>query len=88
MPILRGTRVQADCIVENYEDGSPVEEISENFAIPETVIRELLTLRHRSDGTFGLEGWNDATLNTASAFELSSELYLVRSVPLTWRRGR
>ncbi len=43
VPILKGTRVQADSIVENYEDGSPVEEISENFAIPETTIRELLT---------------------------------------------
>jgi uncharacterized protein (DUF433 family) len=43
VPILKGTRVQADSILENYEDGSPVEEISENFAIPETTIRELLT---------------------------------------------
>ena len=43
VPILKGTRVQADSIVENFESGSPVEEISENFAIPETAIRELLT---------------------------------------------
>ncbi len=43
VPILKGTRVQADSIVENYEGGSPVEEISENFAIPEKTIRELLT---------------------------------------------
>jgi uncharacterized protein (DUF433 family) len=42
VPILKGTRVQADSIVENYESGSPVEEISENFAIPEGAIRELL----------------------------------------------
>jgi uncharacterized protein (DUF433 family) len=42
-PILKGTRVQADSIVENYEGGSPVEEISENFGIPQTTIRELLT---------------------------------------------
>jgi uncharacterized protein (DUF433 family) len=41
-PILKGTRVQADSILENYEGGSPVEEISENFGIPETTIRELL----------------------------------------------
>lgn len=27
VPILKGTRVQADSIVENYEGGSPVEEI-------------------------------------------------------------
>jgi uncharacterized protein (DUF433 family) len=42
-PILKGTRVQADAIVENFEGGSPVEEIAENFAIPESTIRELLT---------------------------------------------
>ena len=42
VPILKGTRVQADSIVENFEDGSPVEEISENFAIPETTIRAVL----------------------------------------------
>jgi uncharacterized protein (DUF433 family) len=41
-PILKGTRVQADSIVENFEDGSPVEEIAENFAIPESAIREIL----------------------------------------------
>ena len=42
-PILKGTRVQADAIIENFESGSPVEEIAENFAIPESTIRELLT---------------------------------------------
>jgi uncharacterized protein (DUF433 family) len=41
-PILKGTRVQADAIVENYESGSPVEEIAENFAISEGMIREVL----------------------------------------------
>ncbi len=41
-PILKGTRVQADAIVENYEGGSDVEEIAENFDIPESTIRELL----------------------------------------------
>jgi uncharacterized protein (DUF433 family) len=41
-PILKGTRVQADAIVENYEGGSPVEEIAENFAISQKSIRELL----------------------------------------------
>ncbi len=47
VPILKGTRVQADSIVENYEGGSPVEEISENFAIPEATIRELLSFAAR-----------------------------------------
>jgi len=42
VPILKHTRVQADAIVENYESGSPVEEISENFRIPESTIREVL----------------------------------------------
>jgi uncharacterized protein (DUF433 family) len=42
VPILKGTRVQADSILENYEWGSPGEEIAENFGIPEAVIRELL----------------------------------------------
>jgi uncharacterized protein (DUF433 family) len=43
VPIVKGTRVQADAIVENYEDGSPVEEIADNFDIPETTIRQLLS---------------------------------------------
>jgi len=42
VPILKGTRVQADSIVENYTDGSPVEEIADNFDIPEQTIRALL----------------------------------------------
>ena len=36
VPILKGTRV------ENFEEGSPAEQISENFAIPETTIRPVL----------------------------------------------
>jgi uncharacterized protein (DUF433 family) len=47
VPILKGTRVQADSIVENYAGGSPVREISENFGIPEATIRELLTFAAR-----------------------------------------
>ena len=42
VPILKGTRVQADAIVENYEGGSDVAEIAENFALSEVLIRELL----------------------------------------------
>ncbi len=42
VPILKGTRMQADSIVENYESGSPVEEISYNFSIPEDKILALL----------------------------------------------
>lgn len=42
VPILKHTRVQADSIVENFESGSPVDEISENFSIPEDTIRAVL----------------------------------------------
>jgi uncharacterized protein (DUF433 family) len=41
-PILRGTRVQADSIVQNYEGGESVEEIAYNFSIPESAVREVL----------------------------------------------
>ena len=34
VPIVKGTRVQADAIVVNYESGSDVDEIAENFAVP------------------------------------------------------
>jgi uncharacterized protein (DUF433 family) len=41
-PILKGTRMPADGIVENYRNGSPVEEIADNFEIPEEGVRDLL----------------------------------------------
>jgi uncharacterized protein (DUF433 family) len=43
VPILKGTRVQADAIVENFEGGSPIEEIAENFTIAESTIRGILS---------------------------------------------
>ena len=43
VPILKHTRVQADAIVENYKSGSPVEEIADNFDIPEGAIRDVLS---------------------------------------------
>ena len=46
-PILKGTRVQADSILENYESGSPVEEISENFGVPVATIQEVLAFAFR-----------------------------------------
>jgi uncharacterized protein (DUF433 family) len=52
VPILRGTRVQADSVVENFENGSPVEEISENFAIPEATVREVLAFAARKRKQF------------------------------------
>ena len=32
-PLLKGTRLPADTVLENYEGVSPVEEIAENFDI-------------------------------------------------------
>jgi uncharacterized protein (DUF433 family) len=46
-PILKGTRVQADSVIENYEDGSPIEEIAENFAVSEETIRVLIAYAAR-----------------------------------------
>lgn len=42
VPLLKGTRLPAETIVENYEGGSPIEEIVENFDVPEQTIREIL----------------------------------------------
>jgi len=43
VPILKHSRVQADAIVENFEGGSPIEEISENFSIPAETIAAVLS---------------------------------------------
>jgi uncharacterized protein (DUF433 family) len=50
VPILKGTRMQADSIVENYESGSPVEEISDNFRIPQETIRAVLAYAQQKQG--------------------------------------
>jgi uncharacterized protein (DUF433 family) len=51
VPILKRTRVQADSIVENFEDGSTVEEIADDFDIPGNVVRELLAYAKQQDPT-------------------------------------
>ena len=43
VPLLKGTRLPADTVLSNYEAGSPIEEISDNFDMPEQTIRDLLT---------------------------------------------
>jgi uncharacterized protein (DUF433 family) len=48
VPIVKGTRVQADSIVENFDGGSSIAEISENFSIPESTIRALLKFAGKS----------------------------------------
>jgi len=42
-PVVKGTRILADTIVEDFELGSPVEEIAENYpSLPADKIRELI----------------------------------------------
>ncbi len=43
VPLVKGTRMPADGIVSNFQTGSPVKEIAENFDIPEDSIRALLS---------------------------------------------
>jgi len=46
-PVILGTRVEPDTIVQDYELGSPVEEIHENFpSVPVETIRKLLAFAH------------------------------------------
>ncbi len=42
VPLLKGTRLPADTVLRNYEAGSSVEEIADNFGVPEQSIRQLL----------------------------------------------
>ncbi len=43
VPLVKGTRMPADGIVSNFQTGSPVEEIAENFDISQDSIRALLS---------------------------------------------
>jgi uncharacterized protein (DUF433 family) len=43
VPILKGTRVPADAVVENFESGESVEEISFNFDLQPDDVRKVLT---------------------------------------------
>jgi uncharacterized protein (DUF433 family) len=42
VPVLKGTRMSADGVVENYASRSPIEEIAENFGLKEEDIRTIL----------------------------------------------
>jgi uncharacterized protein (DUF433 family) len=47
MPVVRGTRVAADTIVEDFEQGSGIGEIHENFpSVPVTTIKKLIEFAH------------------------------------------
>ena len=43
IPLLKGTRLPADTVLENFQGGSPIDEIAENFDMPEQTIREVLS---------------------------------------------
>ena len=43
VPLVKGTRMPADGVVSNFQTGSPVEKIAENFDITEDSIRVLLS---------------------------------------------
>jgi uncharacterized protein (DUF433 family) len=44
-PVVRGTRILADTIVQDFELGSPVEEIQENYPdLPLATIRQLIAV--------------------------------------------
>ncbi len=46
-PVVKGTRILADTIVEDYELGSRVEEIHENYpSLPVEKIRKLIAFAH------------------------------------------
>lgn len=46
-PIVRGTRILADTIVQDAELGSPLEEIQENYPdLPMSVIERLISFAH------------------------------------------
>ena len=46
-PVVKGTRILADQIVEDAELGSPVEEIAENYpSLPIEKIKRLLAFAH------------------------------------------
>jgi uncharacterized protein (DUF433 family) len=51
-PVVKGTRILADTIIEDYDLGSTVEEIQENYpSLPTDKIRELIAFAHRKQLT-------------------------------------
>lgn len=43
LPVIKGTRVQPDVIVENFEGGSDIEEVHENYPhVPVDAIRRII----------------------------------------------
>jgi len=51
-PVVKGTRILADTIVEDYDLGCSVEEIQENYpSLPADRIRALIAFAHRKQLT-------------------------------------
>jgi uncharacterized protein (DUF433 family) len=47
LPVIKGTRVQPEIIVENFEGGSDIEEIHENYPhVPVDAIRRIIEFHH------------------------------------------
>ena len=42
VPILKHTRMQADSVIENYDDGMSVDEIAEAFELPKAAVRQVV----------------------------------------------
>jgi uncharacterized protein (DUF433 family) len=48
-PLIRGTRIPADAIVSNFDAGSPMEEIAENYPSASiTTIQALIAYAHQT----------------------------------------
>jgi uncharacterized protein (DUF433 family) len=46
-PVIKGTRVQPEIIVDNFEGGSDIEEIHENYPhVPVEAIRRIIEFHH------------------------------------------
>ena len=49
-PTIKGTRIEPDAIVGDFELGSPIEEIHENFpSLSVDTIRKLIAFAHRHE---------------------------------------
>ena len=47
-PVIKGTRIEPETIITDFELGSPVEEIHDNFpTVPVDTIRKLLAFAHK-----------------------------------------
>ena len=47
VPLVKGTRIPADQLVEEYQLGSPIEEIVENYELPDDKVRRIIAFAQR-----------------------------------------